>query len=113
MASTGSDPQPDHHFLNEVANRKEKQHYPEQTPAVLAARLSVGGNGARVVIGFHHDQSWAKYHEKREYIAHPGASHFVPARRCVELIGGDLVRIIVHGRSFHSSDGSTIRSSPA
>jgi hypothetical protein len=63
----------------------------------LGTRLSIGGNGARVVIGFHHDQSWAKYHQKCEYIAHPGVSHFVPARRRSELINGDIVRITIHG----------------
>lgn len=83
----GDDAQSYHHFLNEIADRQEKQEHPEQIQTVLGPCLRIGRNCAGVIIGLHYDQAGAKYHQKRQQISEQWIFNPVAALRGAEFIG--------------------------
>ena len=72
VALARGDAQSCDHLLNEVADRQQDEHQPEQVQAVLPARLSVAGNGPRVIVGFHDNQARPDHQEMSQEPLLPG-----------------------------------------
>jgi hypothetical protein len=57
-------PKPNSHFLADVSYGSQKNFDPNEAEEEKSASYGIGRNSPSVVIGNHHNDAWASYHQE-------------------------------------------------
>src|SRR5579883_1273389 len=91
---TRYNPEPHDHFLDKIGDREQQHEKPQKMRPVLSASLHVSRNSARIVVGFHDDQTWSENHQECKRAGDPDVGN-------ANVLGGRRRSCFLPGRMIH------------